>query len=93
MHNLEKRLSVKALLDEVDRLLEEGLPEGTAPVAAFDADGTLWSGDIGETAFCAGFRASPQPFVVPRARRVLIEARHLEAAMASERIGLLAPAE
>ena len=35
--------------------MASGLPEGVQPLAAFDADGTLWAGDIGETAFLRGF--------------------------------------
>lgn len=42
-------VSVEDIFTEVDRVLE-GAP-ATSWVAAFDADGTLWSGDLGEEAF------------------------------------------
>ena len=35
---------VRAVLDLIDRLLEKGAP----PLAAFDADGTLWPGDVND---------------------------------------------
>jgi phosphoserine phosphatase len=44
--------SVEALLAEVERSLTR-VGEDTAPVAVFDADHTLWDGDIGDEAFAA----------------------------------------
>ena len=44
---------VKTVLDAIARALEN-IDDDTARVAAFDADGTLWAGDIGERAFVDG---------------------------------------
>jgi phosphoserine phosphatase len=41
----------KIELDEIIAEIRAHLDEGGAPYAAFDADGTLWDTDIGETAF------------------------------------------
>jgi phosphoserine phosphatase len=41
------------LLEEVAAALDAGLPADVEPWAIFDADGTLWSGDIGLSAFLA----------------------------------------
>jgi phosphoserine phosphatase len=40
--------------EEIIELVREHLAGGGQPIAAFDADGTLWKADIGETAFEAG---------------------------------------
>jgi phosphoserine phosphatase len=42
---------LEAVLDDVDAALARGLPADVDRYAAFDADGTLWDGDIGDTAF------------------------------------------
>lgn len=47
--------TLSSLLREIDEALDRGLPDDVRPLAAFDADGTLWSGDVGETAFLRGF--------------------------------------
>lgn len=49
--------SVTQLLKQVDEILATGLPSHVAPLAAVDADGTLWDGDLGEEAFRRGFAA------------------------------------
>lgn len=49
--------SWEALCDEVERILHRGLPAHVAPYAAWDADGTLWHGDLGELAFHRGYDA------------------------------------
>lgn len=49
--------SVAQLLKRVDEILATGLPKEAAPLAALDADGTLWDGDLGEEAFRSGFSA------------------------------------
>jgi phosphatidylglycerophosphatase C len=49
----------KRVLDTVESLLEAALPASAgagAQVAAFDADHTLWDGDIGDEAFLAAAR-------------------------------------
>lgn len=45
--------SVEALLSSVDEALAGPWPEGVARAAVFDADHTLWNGDIGDHAFLA----------------------------------------
>lgn len=44
-------IDVDAILQEVRTLLDQGLPADVAPVATFDADGTIWAGDVGEDFF------------------------------------------
>jgi len=46
---MARAVTVEQILDEAARLAEDH--EGTRLVACFDADGTLWSGDLGEAAF------------------------------------------
>lgn len=46
---------VARLLADVEAWLRAPPPSRSAPLALFDADGTLWAGDLGETAFRRGF--------------------------------------
>lgn len=46
---------VDELLLAVDAWLRDAPHPGRAALALFDADGTLWAGDLGETAFLHGF--------------------------------------
>lgn len=39
------------ILSQIERAIDEALQNDPAPVAAFDADGTLWDIDLGETFF------------------------------------------
>jgi phosphoserine phosphatase len=50
---MSQPLSAHGVLDDVRAALAKGLPDDVAPWAIFDADGTLWSGDIGLAAFAA----------------------------------------
>lgn len=49
--------SVTQVLKQLDSILQAGLPAGVAPLAALDADGTIWAGDLGEEAFRRGYDA------------------------------------
>jgi phosphatidylglycerophosphatase C len=66
-------LSPEKLVAELTAMLGEGNP--AAAVLAFDGDGTLWSGDIGEDLFHAAMRES---FLLDAARPALVAeaARH-----------------
>lgn len=58
--------SVEALLASVDAALAGPWPEGVARAAVFDADHTLWNGDIGDHAFLA---AGAEGFLLPETWR------------------------
>ncbi len=50
------RLTARELIDELKRELARGGEDPRAMVAAFDADGTLWTTDVGEDLFAAALR-------------------------------------
>ncbi|MEN9800722.1 MAG: hypothetical protein RL653_4419 [Pseudomonadota bacterium] len=58
--------SVEALLASVDAALAGPWPAGVAHAAVFDADHTLWNGDIGDHAFLA---AGAEGFLLPETWR------------------------
>lgn len=60
-------VSSEQLVDELSRLLGDTLPEHA--VIAFDGDGTLWSGDVGEDLFRA---AMNERYLVENARSALL---------------------
>ena len=62
-------VTAAAVLAEAQALLDAGLPLGVAPVATFDADGTLWAGDVGEDLFAHFVRSQMvHSSVAPRLR-------------------------
>lgn len=67
MENSALTLSPEKLVIELTAMLGDGDPAGA--VLAFDGDGTLWSGDIGEDLFHAAMRES---FLLEAARPALI---------------------
>ncbi len=50
---IANRVSLQELLTRLERAWRSLADTGTQGTLAFDADGTLWSGDVGEDVFCA----------------------------------------